>query len=391
MRYSKFAAALALLALRCLGQEWHGVHVPFTAKMFAEGNGQVIALDGGYTALGRIYLSEDLTNWTQHSTDFPVEIYDLKFGNGVFVGIGFQTSYVSSDGLNWSAHRLKESGYQLAIGNEKFLTAGSGGWIMTSQDAQTWRSVQMTNGYPFFTATTFGNGRFLITGSGTAFVSETGEVWEGKRLPTNIVEVTQLAFGRGMFVALARAVGGYLAEGTGASLRALQTDGEDKWWANNLIVASTNGLDWQTVHTTTNGILKGVVYGNGLFVGYGTRGTVLASTDGMNWKEQQLPNRQFGVGFVKDRFIRSGLGFFAIDVGFLAVSDPIITLRPISGHKVGVYAPAREVQWQMGSSVNGPWTTFTTISPPFSAAGNEVDLPQPFDPALFIRALLSSE
>ena len=54
----------------------------------------------------------------------------------------------------------------------------------------------------------------------------------------------------------------------------------------NVIVSSDNGIDWEPRYTFTNFTsMKGVTYGNGLFVAVGSYGVILTSSDGIHWEK----------------------------------------------------------------------------------------------------------
>jgi len=62
----------------------------------------------------------------------------------------------------------------------------------------------------------------------------------------------------------------------------------------NMIVSSDNGIDWEPRYTFTNFTsMKGVTYGNGLFVAVGSYGVILTSSDGTHWT-METPPVQYG-------------------------------------------------------------------------------------------------
>ena len=56
------------------------------------------------------------------------------------------------------------------------------------------------------------------------------------------------------------------------------------------IIQSTNSLDWAVIKNPTDQNLYGVGAGNGILVVVGAGGTVLTSTDGSNWTLRSVPS-----------------------------------------------------------------------------------------------------
>jgi hypothetical protein len=89
--------------------------------------------------------------------------------------------------------------------------------------------------------------------------------------------------------------------------------------SSSITAYSTDGMNWQFGSVTggggalpDNGIL-GVTYGNGTFVGVGWFGTVITSTDGINWQVQDSGiggnDRPMSVAYGNGAFVLSGAGF----------------------------------------------------------------------------------
>jgi hypothetical protein len=85
-------------------------------------------------------------------------------------------------------------------------------------------------------------------------------------------------------------------------------------WVINLIVVSgfADQLDsWQWRNPLPQArALSSITYGNGTFVAVGGSGTILTSTDGIDWIRQSTadPTSLFGVAFGNGNFVAVGFG-----------------------------------------------------------------------------------
>jgi photosystem II stability/assembly factor-like uncharacterized protein len=61
------------------------------------------------------------------------------------------------------------------------------------------------------------------------------------------------------------------------------------------IVTSTDGIQWVQQHSGTTGNLKDIAYGKGKYVAVGNQGTILFSSNGLEWKEIKLNNEWFNM------------------------------------------------------------------------------------------------
>src|SRR5207249_602107 len=57
---------------------------------------------------------------------------------------------------------------------------------------------------------------------------------------------------------------------------------------DSIILTSTNGATWNSANSGTGKNLRGVAYGNGMFVAVGNDGTILNSLDGADWTADVL-------------------------------------------------------------------------------------------------------
>jgi len=74
------------------------------------------------------------------------------------------------------------------------------------------------------------------------------------------------------------------------------------------VVTSPNGLAWTLRTSGTTYSLRGIVYGNGLYVAVGQNGTVLTSSDGFNWTVQatETLSTLFSIAYGNGMFVAVG-------------------------------------------------------------------------------------
>ncbi len=163
----------------------------------AYGNGRFVLT--GYNAS---YTSIDGMNWTPIPNNFAPDTR-LLFINGVFMHFGYDQVSISTDDVNWKTQDMglidnsgiDNSGFQsikikgdsAAYGDGMYAVAGTynsgdpmGGdtpVIITSHDAVKWTMTTLSHGY-FLSRITFGNGIFVaIDEDGDALTSPDGVAW----------------------------------------------------------------------------------------------------------------------------------------------------------------------------------------------------------------------
>lgn len=166
----------------------------------------------------------------------------------------------SIDSTNWSYTLPSVSGiFGLGYGNGRFV-ALAGLNRMTSPDLVNWSIATTTHGH---NAVTFGNGLLVSVGEGNNTFSNgfVSVSMDGSRwLPQTTPTQVYLN-------AVTYAQGKFVAVG-----------------ANGTILTSTNGMNWANRTTgSTSAQLRDVAYGNGLFTAIGTSSLLRYSTDGETW------------------------------------------------------------------------------------------------------------
>jgi len=189
----------------------------------------------------------------------------------------------TTDGTNWSYTFPSVSGISgLGYGNGRFV-ALSGLNRMTSPDLVNWSITTTPNSH---SGVTFGNGLLVSVGQGNSTFSNgfVSVSMDGSRWLSQTTPTTVFLND------VAYAQGKFVAVG-----------------ANGTILTSTNGVNWanRTIGSTSDQ-LRGLAYGNGIFAAVGTGGLVRNSTDGETWVAAGSGASLKSVTFAKGLFVAVG-------------------------------------------------------------------------------------
>jgi hypothetical protein len=251
------------------------------ASSISYGNGRFVIGSNGGT-----WTSTDGINWMQG--DLGTNNFGpITFGNDMFVGVGnywisygegVETIFVSQDGANWFQASMPVTITNVSIqsvtyANNIFVAVGS--HILTSPDGINW-TVRYTNSRPLLTIT-FGRNGFVASGSGGTggpgailLNSPDGINWTQYSSTATTANLNDVAFGNGLFAAVGSgsySSGGYSSGGT-------------------IIATSSDATTWTSHNFNGYGFLNRVIYGGNQFVAVGNGGTILTSTNGINWSSR---------------------------------------------------------------------------------------------------------
>lgn len=206
---------------------------------------------------GAILSSTDGQTWTDLSLPGAGSLYGVAYGNCRYVITGGNNSgvvLVSYDGVHWQTHTVAPQGvsplglYQVTFGNGVFLAVGNG-WngsqwlplVFASVDGVNWEQRASPDSFtlPYIT---YGNGLFLAAGNGI-HASSDGKQWSR----VSSAAAQNIVYSHGMFFAA-----GY----------------------NGSVYTSNDGLSWQE-KVTPAANLNGVAFGNGVLVTTGESDTIL--------------------------------------------------------------------------------------------------------------------
>lgn len=278
------------------------------------------------------------STWVKQPPDFNA----VGFGNNLFVAAGTDGAiFTSPDGIAWQTQisGTTNSLKGIAFGGGKFVAVGENGRIMTSSDGVAWLA-QESHTAMNLSGITFGKGRFVAVGDGPAGQirsSLNGEDWVEQ---TNGVDTTQpltaVTFGKvdisgtpvDLFIAVGKRGTVYYSDDaqtwsvaasvTSASLNGVASgDGilvGTGYASNGRIIRSDDGSDWTTeTGITAPNALRGVNFGNHLFVAVGDASEIQTSPDGITWTHRHTPYEAFGelfftsVAYGNNTFVAAGL------------------------------------------------------------------------------------
>jgi hypothetical protein len=261
-------------------------------------SGRVFARDSVLSAPGRFFFKATSTPF---STD---AIMSVAYSNNIYIA-GSQAGVISRSldgGKTWSAAITNPFGgssiWAIGFGNGVFVAITYDHKVARSTDyGVTWGSLISTNNFGVGKAVAYGNGVFIIAGSGGMIRStDYGASWGSLITPGGMVTVQGLAYGNGVFVAA-------------GSL------GPRVWRSTDY------GVTWSGLITNPNtgGDANTVSYGNGVFVIGETSGGLIRSIDfGQTWGA--LISNPFGSSNLYCSCFSSGIFVIASDDGKIARS-----------------------------------------------------------------------
>jgi hypothetical protein len=309
------------------------------------GNGRFVAAVASERG-SILYSSLDGVAWTPRYTNSMTGISGLVFGNGRFVASanGGQRILSSTDGENWTTQTGVDRFYSTGVGygNGVFFIGGQCRPILTSTDGVSWterkgENFQCLNGFAY------GNGVFVAVSSvccgpvrvmTTLLSSSDGVTWTPRTVGSAYL-LRSIAYGNGIFIAAGFSDG---AEPSNSNSLMLSTNGVN--WSNqplgpnqgaygvafgngrfvvfaqpsiyeptsrpDLIYTSSDGKIWTKANSTgAPHIIQTIVYGNGLFVAFGSGGSILTSENGLDWTERSsgTPHQLWSMAYGNGQFV----------------------------------------------------------------------------------------
>lgn len=252
---------------------WQDCHTPDPNQLLrftstASGNGVFVAIgaristDGSASGTASLALSSDGITWLPTESGQYVDVYDLAFGNGTFVGVGGDdlggVILTSSDGFSWNYISTGASGGlgRIIFAADNFVAVGGQGLIMTSPDGLVWSNPD-SGTIRDLRAIAYGNGLYIAGGDQGLMLRSTDAItWTTGNTGETGSSIQALTFGAGQFVA-APNFAGYL-------------------------FSSTDGITWRRHNEVSPFGAQRLVYGDGkiLAVDFNTR----------VWQSQSLLN-----------------------------------------------------------------------------------------------------
>lgn len=274
-----FGAAPGVVLTSKDGELWTGAE-SYRIQGIAYGKETFVA-----SAFDQVLTSTDGVAWSDHTLTLPFMLGDASFIGNRFFALSALASYApeatngmatSADGTNWTVCMLWTNGTSdtkvslpaygrngyVAVGTEynwatKEYTAHS----FVSADGRQWQVHAITS---YLAQVTYATDRYVAIGEAGdkkgVFTSQDGVSWHLNWAGTSDPVWSQIAFGKGTFVA--------------ASM-------------SGFLVSNPDGT-WRTVRPAFDGLVYDVAYGDGLFVASGAAGTVLLSEDGHTWTPHNI-------------------------------------------------------------------------------------------------------
>ena len=322
---TRLVAACGVIQYSDDGVHWTTPSSQTLAAQVAFGNGHFVALNNA----SNVITSTDAVTWTA-----PIAVLStndrprLRFVNGSFFLVDRKASFKSTDGVTWTplAHTFSADIYDIAPGvSNGYVVTGSQGLIQTSPDLTTWTDVGGSP-HPIWFSVAFNNGTFIALDEHQhAYASTDGRTWTAVTLPAGDVE--RVASANGLFLAMGYGTLMTSPDGQTWTMRAVlqgidygsATFGNGMWilggTLSDAIVTSpdlqawTKAFDDNKADTLGN---VGLAYGQGRFVALQQDGTLVTSTDGVQWV--------VGTSFVTDgtaqALVYGAGGFVAFGGGF---------------------------------------------------------------------------
>lgn len=261
-----------------------------------------------YSLDGTKYTSKDGEHWSKYNSDDKRIIsYMKKIGNRYF---GFYKEYgkthilVSSDGLSWkSVSRIDRLVNGMDYNGKVYVSVGGGdgkgGIIYVSKDAKTWTQIELNIRISWLHDIVWDGSKFIAVGFGgdttkpryaVILSSSDGHSWQQinsmeKNYFENI-DLDNIIINNGKYTIVGRYHNTYIGK----------------------ILFSENGTDWRLIDYTTDQRISDLKYLNGKYVLLGLGGSILTSTDSINWV-QNISDTKYSfhtVKWFKDKFIGVG-------------------------------------------------------------------------------------
>jgi len=226
------------------------------------------------------------------------------------VGLTLGSVAYSTDGQNWLTASLPYTGLwnKIRYVNNQFMAFAELGKAARSTDGVNWVAMTMPSNIVDWRDVAYGNGIYVaVANGGTAAATSTdGISWTPRTLPEG-AEWNSIQYGLGRFVAVAQSDSTVTnivssTDGITWALASVPSGLIGLAYGNNRFVAiaggyvgantsyySTDGLTWSTAQTITTANWSGITYAQGLFmaVASGT-GSILTTEDGITWTTQSI-------------------------------------------------------------------------------------------------------
>jgi sugar lactone lactonase YvrE len=384
------------------------IYPPPQLNDIAFGNGKFVAVGTN----GLVLTSTDGLSWAGQALTSAAApaLQSVAFGDGMFVAVSSDdhgSLWASTTGLNWTniGFEFERHFQQVRFLDERFVAVGN--TILVSTNGLVWDAAQLPaeslGDYAVFDSVAYGNGMYLASrlpsprrelgpcGMPSVFASSTGAEWFDVS-PTNGLELAQVSFGNGKFVAFDKSSGGitFSTDGLNWNPPVLVDPNQfpynptvaflqgEFFFSDNILnvltplfysadavswtstdpggvipfqppaltqvqgqyigsgfLLSTNATDWEELPASYG--YSAFAYGAGIVVGVGPYGAVAVSTNaGSSWAEHTVPfnapNSLLNlndVTFVNNFFVAVGTIVPANGVGFAPYAQILLSINGV--------------------------------------------------------------
>ena len=219
-----------------------------------------------------IFRSEDGTTWTEPVSGEVSLIYDVAYGNGIYVAVGAHKtgptampSWTSSDGMTWVRHDDTSGGediYTVAFGGGKFVGISNFGNPRVSIDGINWTNYSSLLGSSNCRKIQYLNDKFFACFDGHVYsASDPTGAWADGALTGYTFR--DIAYGNGTYIAVGYHTVSAHHQAFGAT--------------------SSDGLTWTPTDLTGETELLGIAFLNDSFAACAQSGKVYFSNNGSGW------------------------------------------------------------------------------------------------------------
>lgn len=247
-------------------------------------------------------------SWIDKHIIKAIHVNSLFIGWSVTNGILYcKTTIYPGVGHNWTQSNITSGIYDVCYGNGIYVAIGSTG-VLYSTDGKTWtQSDSITNDR--YTKVVYGNGLFMICDSTQSgiYYSTDGMTWtvnqNYRTLHPECIKYLE-SFGA-WFINSSR---GYVISENGLDVTTTNNTAtyrfEDVYFSNGLLVACNSKGLWYSLYPITNGqswsqsnivdiSFNKVTYANGMWVACSVDNGLYYSTDGKTWTQSNITSGTF--------------------------------------------------------------------------------------------------
>jgi hypothetical protein len=339
-----------------------------------------------------------LASYAPATVDTSDSFSCVTYGNGTYVALGSDgdTSFVSANGITWTqgGNGLAFSDINgVTFGNGLFALVDNSGDVATSPDGLNW-TAQPATGTELSGIVTVGDTYVAVgdvaTTDGVVFTSPLAIRWKqiDPGVAENLYAITiaprtpaLVAVGQGATIITSTDLGATWVNQTNINANSLYdlhavTYGGGYYVAvgdSGTILTSTDAVNWnEPNYLTTGNNLSAVAYGDGLFVAVGDNGWTVLSSDAVNWTSVGSPtiNNLDAVTYGPNGFVAAGENGTILNIIIPSLSPAVL---PNGTVKVTVTGGVSQSVKIFYSTDLIHWSVLTTVSLNGSGVGQFTD------------------